>query len=414
MDQLTKNQLSKEKNIKSKLVQTRKIIQSKFQRAYKNRIKNERKMDEKYRPITTAINKIHALQGKSTNLSAEPKAVKKYAKLKKFPQRRNFRLRSNHHIDSNSENPGRTANELSWDDFDNSLHALRTGVDNNNNLSSENLHSQHHDPPDVPILQHAYEFDNLDGAGPSGVRTQGPVDTAPQPHDESLYALSDSDIDEDAADDDTYTTAVNIEQKPEKRYPPPVKSPEKSHRKRVKLAPQAPAKRNLRSNTIISHSNPMEYELQSNKRYRSEDETRILHTIQKSQKRYKKRPTTPKGTLRRNFQLKDAEKAKKLINDVNEIKKARQRYAKSLIQNYAEMSSEAEDDEMEGNTHRGAGIETEFIPYTDNVAYEYYDDPNELCDRLRLLIASRAAGNTNHAQEINSLIAELRETGYVK
>lgn len=62
----------------------------------------------------------------------------------------------------------------------------------------------------------------------------------------------------------------------------------------------------------------------------------------------------------------------------------------------------------------GSGIETEFIPYNENVAYEFYDDPNELCDRLRLLIASRAAGNTNHAQEINSLIAELRESGYIK
>lgn len=57
---------------------------------------------------------------------------------------------------------------------------------------------------------------------------------------------------------------------------------------------------------------------------------------------------------------------------------------------------------------------TEFIPYNENVAYEFYDNPNELCDRLRFLIASRAAGNTNHAQEINSLIAELRESGYIQ
>lgn len=62
---------------------------------------------------------------------------------------------------------------------------------------------------------------------------------------------------------------------------------------------------------------------------------------------------------------------------------------------------------------KGGNIETEFIPYMENVAYEFYDDPNELCERLKLLIASRVAGNTNHAQEINSLVAELRESGYI-
>lgn len=55
----------------------------------------------------------------------------------------------------------------------------------------------------------------------------------------------------------------------------------------------------------------------------------------------------------------------------------------------------------------------EFIPYMENVAYEFYNDPNELCERLKLLIASRVAGNTNHAQVINSLVAELRESGYI-
>lgn len=61
----------------------------------------------------------------------------------------------------------------------------------------------------------------------------------------------------------------------------------------------------------------------------------------------------------------------------------------------------------------GGNIETNFIPYNENISYEYYDDPNELCDRLRLLIASRAAGNTNHAQEINSIIDELRESRFI-
>lgn len=64
----------------------------------------------------------------------------------------------------------------------------------------------------------------------------------------------------------------------------------------------------------------------------------------------------------------------------------------------------------------GKSLESNFIPYnaSDRVIYEYFDDPNELCDRLRLLTSSRSAGNTNHMQEINSIIEELRELGYVQ
>lgn len=54
-----------------------------------------------------------------------------------------------------------------------------------------------------------------------------------------------------------------------------------------------------------------------------------------------------------------------------------------------------------------------FVPYKPNVTYEYWDDPNELCERLRVLISSHNAGNTNHAQEIDSIIEELSERGLI-
>ena len=41
--------------------------------------------------------------------------------------------------------------------------------------------------------------------------------------------------------------------------------------------------------------------------------------------------------------------------------------------------------------------------------YVYWDDPNELVDRLRLLSASQAAGNPSHANEIISIIEKLQE-----
>lgn len=71
--------------------------------------------------------------------------------------------------------------------------------------------------------------------------------------------------------------------------------------------------------------------------------------------------------------------------------------------------AESEDDIIDG-----AGMipsDFNFIPYNEKnrVIYEYFDDPNELCDRLRLLISSRMDGDSNHMQEINSIVEELRE-----
>lgn len=48
-----------------------------------------------------------------------------------------------------------------------------------------------------------------------------------------------------------------------------------------------------------------------------------------------------------------------------------------------------------------------------NVDYIYWDDPNELVDRLKLLIASRDAGNTGLDNEIISIIEELKESGII-
>lgn len=57
-------------------------------------------------------------------------------------------------------------------------------------------------------------------------------------------------------------------------------------------------------------------------------------------------------------------------------------------------------------SRRGSGLLTLNNNKPD---YVYWDDPNELCDRLRLLIASQTAGHTGHENEIISIIEELRE-----
>jgi hypothetical protein len=52
--------------------------------------------------------------------------------------------------------------------------------------------------------------------------------------------------------------------------------------------------------------------------------------------------------------------------------------------------------------------------YKRNTDYIYWDDPNELIERLKLLIASKNAGNNNHDNEIISIIEELKEANIIK
>lgn len=48
------------------------------------------------------------------------------------------------------------------------------------------------------------------------------------------------------------------------------------------------------------------------------------------------------------------------------------------------------------------------------VDFVYWNDPNEVVDRLRLLVHSKAAGHTGHDNEIMAIINEMREEGWIK
>lgn len=64
----------------------------------------------------------------------------------------------------------------------------------------------------------------------------------------------------------------------------------------------------------------------------------------------------------------------------------------------------------------GNSLQTSFMKFYDkqNIDYKYWDNPNELVDRLRLLIASQSAGHTGHDNEIIAIIEELREANIIK
>lgn len=52
-------------------------------------------------------------------------------------------------------------------------------------------------------------------------------------------------------------------------------------------------------------------------------------------------------------------------------------------------------------------------PRANLIDLVYYDDPNEIIERLKLLIAEQQAGNDAHTNEIHSILEELREGGYI-
>lgn len=64
---------------------------------------------------------------------------------------------------------------------------------------------------------------------------------------------------------------------------------------------------------------------------------------------------------------------------------------------------------------KGAGIESEYMEVLNRkIDYRYWDDPNELVERLRLLLLSKSAGHTGHDNEILSIIEELREAKIIE
>lgn len=64
---------------------------------------------------------------------------------------------------------------------------------------------------------------------------------------------------------------------------------------------------------------------------------------------------------------------------------------------------------------KGSGIllPTSMCVTNNVIDYVHWDDPNELVERLKLLVASQSAGHTAHNNEILSIIEELREADII-
>lgn len=61
------------------------------------------------------------------------------------------------------------------------------------------------------------------------------------------------------------------------------------------------------------------------------------------------------------------------------------------------------------NKSKKPQMDYKIVMKNTKINYTYWDDPNELVDRLRLLLASASAGHTGHNNEIISIVEELHE-----
>lgn len=81
-------------------------------------------------------------------------------------------------------------------------------------------------------------------------------------------------------------------------------------------------------------------------------------------------------------------------------------FIKPILDEYILLSSAT----TPSRPRRGEGINKYLTP---QVQYRWWDSPKELVDRLRLLWASRQAGNNSHHNEIVAILEELREAGVI-
>lgn len=101
------------------------------------------------------------------------------------------------------------------------------------------------------------------------------------------------------------------------------------------------------------------------------------------------------------------------LNKDGSLKKGGQKYKNTIEKLFddSNISLPLDDSFISDSSIIGSGLQLRLN--NKKKEYVYWDDPNELVDRLRLLISAQSAGNTGVALEIVSILEELQEAGYI-
>lgn len=368
--------LNREKKIKSKLVQTRQIIQNKFRKVKKDRILRERNANEKYKPITQAIDKL--------NVHEEKPSKSKYC---------NFSS-SDHETDwdnANSVNP-----YFSPMEYENQKDSrMRDSSSNDKTRTKKKLRVSH----PKKLVSKSYKRRLYELKRVRQIRAEAKL----KPTRRSTQTKSENDAHSESSDEDD----IFVHPKESKKRMRLEKSAldRSSNLARIKNNKKIIEMR--KANEILMHVKNKAIEESLKKR---SDIPQIDISSDSEEDKTKDKSSTP-------FQDKQLPETitssleRELQPRVNLVRIDPTHLPAQGVR-LSETVKPKNKENMKGKKG-GGGIEVDFIPYNENIVHEFYDDPNELCERLRLLIASRAAGNSNHSQEINSIISELREAGVI-
>ena len=121
------------------------------------------------------------------------------------------------------------------------------------------------------------------------------------------------------------------------------------------------------------------------------------------------------------YTTEDEKKFKTILSKANVIKPkttSKNTKFKKIIEPYMNQAFDQYDsvsDNNDGddeNKFEGRGLPMQVT--TKPIDYIYWNDPNELVNRLKLLIASQNAGNTGQNNETNAIIEELYEANIIQ
>lgn len=335
--------------ILSELVATRNIIKSKYNRAYADRMKRERVMKEVLKPVTSAIT---TLKPAKEFEKPPPPGTKR----RKMPRK----------------NQGKKQNESTDDSND----------DDTLLLSSSSLATHHSTSPNKKSEN---ESQRTLLHSPSRIRNKiSMISSTPKRAESSTSMAFSTPMLKDDVNTDKFTYEVEYDDDPIIAY-----DLEPDHNLTVHAT---------KTSKATGHMTPVTMKWRELPRQAKTQWLRDRKQINK----FVNTPMTQEESDRQMPAIlsKSRLKSKRLLSYDTDEKEAAG--AASLAYQKSEKK-------------RGKGMDFNFIPYNINnrIIYEYFDDPNELCERLRLLVSSRKAGNTNHMQEINSIIEELRELQYI-
>lgn len=418
------------KNVKASLIKAQNNIKKKFKKAYNDRINKEKKLSETFKPITSRID----------NLIKKPNGIQ----AKHTPRNVEHLINGEDNYNDDDDNQ--------WDYYDFNNSDERMSIDDGNDEGG----SQHYKTAKKRIQG----SDDSRGSG-SKIKKFGSNTESDESDDLYMYM---NDNEEPVLirspkkrmrdpEDDPYkdgSSAKDLKESILRQQREEVRKARKQKLKNLRPAPDIP---NIFSENFPIRKNPLlplatrrkiavlkkgtsKIALKNKKRADSQ----LKHTA-KTYKRLKRKPKTrnddddddeeegePQPStsaikhgaprLRKKREKKLVSKSSKIqkstvgedVGSIQSVTPARRSVriaSREVVQAPGRRSERISSRE---SVTYGEGIESEFIPYSNNrTVFQYFDDPNELCERLRLLLASQSAGNTNHTAEINSIVEELRE-----